>query len=149
MNYQSPISILLTDDDEDDREIFADIIHKVNGPINLENAYSGLDLINKLNLNFHKLPDLIFLDLNMPGMDGRECLSRLKSCETFSKLPVIMFSTSTAIEDINFAFEKGADLYLIKPNKFSSYFKLLKDVLEMYISNSLPVKDKKKFVYSL
>lgn len=149
MNYKSPISILLTDDDEDDREIFTDIIHKVNGPIKLESVNSGLDLLNKLSLNFNNLPDLLFLDLNMPGMDGRECLNRLKNCETLNKLPVIMFSTSAAIEDINFAYEKGADLYLIKPNKFSSYFKLLKDVLEMYVSKSLPVKDKKRFVYSL
>lgn len=149
MNYKSPISILLTDDDEDDREIFTDIIHKVNGPIKLESANSGLDLLNKLSQNFNNLPDLLFLDLNMPGMDGRECLNRLKSCDTLNKLPVIMFSTSAAIEDIDFAYEKGADLYLIKPNKFSSYFKLLKDVLEMYVSNSLPVKDKKRFVYAL
>ncbi|MBL7915037.1 MAG: response regulator [Bacteroidia bacterium] len=149
MNYKSPISILLTDDDEDDREIFTDIIHKVNGPIKLESANSGLDLLNKLSQNFNNLPDLLFLDLNMPGMDGRECLNRLKSCDTLTKLPVIMFSTSAAIEDIDFAYEKGADLYLIKPNKFSSYFKLLKDVLEMYVSNSLPVKDKKRFVYAL
>lgn len=149
MNYKSPISILLTDDDEDDREIFTDIIHKVNGPINLESASSGLDLLNKLSHNFNNLPDLLILDLNMPGMDGRECLSRLKSCDTLNKLPVIMFSTSSAIEDINFAYEKGADLYLIKPNKFSSYFKLLRDVLEMYVSKSFPIKDKKMFVYSI
>lgn len=149
MNYKSPISILLTDDDEDDREIFTDIIHKVNGPIKLDSAKSGLDLLNKLSHNLKELPDLLFLDLNMPGMDGRECLNRLKSCETLNKLPVIMFSTSAAIEDINFAYEKGADLYLIKPNKFSSYFTLLKDVLEMYIAKALPVRDKKKFVYSV
>ena len=84
----------------------------------------------------------------MPGMDGRECLHTLKSCDTLKKVPVIVFSTSAASEDIDYAYNTGADLYLIKPNKFSSYFSLLKNVLELYITKALPIKDKKRFVFS-
>ena len=146
-NHEDLINILLADDDEDDRELFADIIHQVNGPINLLCTSNGSELIAELNTLSGNLPDLLFLDLNMPGKDGRECLSEMKASSLFRKLKVIICSTSNSPDDIDYAYEKGADLYLIKPSRFSTYFHLLENVLNLYINEKLPVRDRQKFVF--
>jgi CheY-like chemotaxis protein len=145
----SSINILLADDDEDDRELFADIIHQVNGPIKLVCTTNGSELIDKLkDLSNNNLPDLLFLDLNMPGKDGRECLSEMKGSETFRQLRIIICSTSSSPDDINYAFDKGADLYLIKPPRFNTYFNLLQKILNLFAEEKLPVRDRHKFVFS-
>ncbi len=138
------LSVFLADDDDDDREIFEDIIHQVNGPINFFGLKNGTELILKLK---ETLPDLIFLDLNMPGMDGRECLVEMKSNKQLEKLKVIICSTSASPEDISYAYNQGADLYIIKPNKFNQYFSVLKDVLNLFVDQKLPIKDRNKFVW--
>ncbi len=142
------ITILLADDDEDDRDLFADIIHQVNGPVKLVLADSGNDLLNKINRWKGDPPHLLFLDLNMPGKDGRACLSEMKKHKSFRDLRVIICSTSSSPDDINFAYDKGADLYIVKPNKFTTYFSILKDVLHMFLNEKLPVKDRQKFVFT-
>ena len=144
----SSINILLVDDDEDDREFFTDIIHKVNGPVKLDYTANGKELFSKLRESLDNLPDLIFLDLNLPGKDGRDCLSEMKSSDTLSKMQVIICSTSSSPVDINYAYEKGADLYLVKPPNFTTYFNMLKNVLDMFVNNKLPVRDRQKFVFS-
>lgn len=146
-NKHKPISILLADDDEDDRDFFADIIHQVNGPVHLVCASNGSELIKKLIQVHENLPDLLFLDLNMPGKDGRECLCEMKSHEKLRDLQVIVCSTSSSPDDINYVYDKGADLYLIKPTNFATYYELLKNVLDMFLNKKLPVRDRQKFVY--
>jgi len=147
-NQDDLITILLADDDQDDRELFADIIHQVNGPVELILADSGNDLISKMNSWKGNLPHLLFLDLNMPGKDGRICLSEMKMHKSFRDLRVIICSTSSSPDDINFAYEKGADLYIVKPAKFTTYFTVLKKVLNMFLNEKLPVKDRQKFVFT-
>ncbi|MBL0341358.1 MAG: response regulator [Bacteroidetes bacterium] len=142
------ITILLADDDEDDRELFADIIHQVNGPVKLHSVSSGNELISRIAVWSGELPHLLFLDLNMPGIDGRACLTEMKKHKSFRDTHVIICSTSSSPDDINYAYEKGADLYLIKPNKFSNYFTMLKNVLNLFINEKLPVRDRQKFVFS-
>lgn len=142
------INIFLADDDEDDRELFSEIIHKVNGPIDLISTSNGSELFSKLKEFSDKLPDLLFLDLNMPGKDGRECLKEMKRNTMFRNLPVIICSTSSSPDDINYAYEKGADLYLIKPTKVATYFNMLKGVLAMFVNEKLPVRDRQKFVHT-
>lgn len=142
------INIFLADDDEDDRELFTEIIHKVNGPVDLISTSNGSELFSKLKECSDKLPDLLFLDLNMPGKDGRECLKEMKSNTLFMNLPVIICSTSSSPDDINYAYEKGADLYLIKPTKVATYFNMLKGVLAMFVNEKLPVRDRQKFVHT-
>lgn len=142
------ITILLADDDEDDRELFSDIIHQVNGPVKLILAESGNELISKINSWKGDLPHLLFLDLNMPGKDGRDCLAEMKKHKSFRDLRVIICSTSSSPDDINFAYDKGADLYIVKPNKFATYFSILKKVLNMFLDEKLPIKDRQKFVFT-
>jgi CheY-like chemotaxis protein len=87
-------TILLAEDDADDREIFEEILHDKETVQRLKTVENGLEVINALNDGLAlSLPDLIILDHNMPKMNGKQTLEYLKSTEKFSRIPVIMYST--------------------------------------------------------
>jgi CheY-like chemotaxis protein len=75
------------------------------------------------------LPGCIFLDLNMPGMDGRECLQRIKSVPRLKDIPVIMFSTSVKPEDAVTYAALGAQESVLKPYTYGGILKTMKDLM--------------------
>ena len=105
--------LMIVDDDEDDRFFFRSAIRKNNPLYECIEAKNGEDALKQLR-KAKELPDFIFLDLNMPRMDGRECLIELKKDETLKKIPVIIYSTSGYQIDINITKELGADYFLSK-----------------------------------
>src|SRR3954454_19205017 len=113
-NCSSIERIFLVDDDDDDQLIFIEALAKIDPDIKCETALDGKEAFKKLN-TMNALPDLIFLDINMPGEDGFECLAKLKQHEQFSKIPVIIFSTAATNATIIKAQLFGADAFLTKP----------------------------------
>jgi CheY-like chemotaxis protein len=106
---------MIIDDDEDDRFFFKEAVVKkmINSPLYIE-ANDGEDALRKL-LKVKQLPDFIFLDINMPCMDGRECLIQLKQDDKLKHIPVIMYSTSFSEKTINEFHKLGASNCMIKP----------------------------------
>ena len=104
---------MIVDDDKDDRFFFRSAIRKNNPSYECIEAEDGADALKQLQKAKH-LPDFIFLDLNMPKMDGRECLKELKKDKTFKKIPVIIYSTSGYTVDVKVKKELGADFFLTK-----------------------------------
>lgn len=133
----NPPFVLLADDDEDDRSIFTEILFKINKLINVETVEDGAQLLEKLS-QLIILPDLIFLDLNMPCVTGHECLLDIRKQKILNDVPVIIFSTSNRDEDINSTYIKGANLYLKKPNAFHRLETLLRNVLALDWSKYFP-----------
>lgn len=87
------------------------------------------------------LPDLVLLDLNLPKKDGREVLVAIKADEALKHLPVIIFSSSDADQDVLFAYRHGASSYLIKPHALDSYFSLLQECITFWGTRvRLPVR---------
>ena len=86
-------TILLADDDEDDRQFFRDGLHEVSGAIRLEMAGNGIELIERLNRPKAFPPDLVF-DLNMPRKNGYECLVEIRKQLKLKDLPIVVISTS-------------------------------------------------------
>jgi CheY-like chemotaxis protein len=82
--------LMIVDDDKDDRFFFCSAIRKNNPSYECIEAENGADALKQLRTT-KQLPDFIFLDLNMPKMDGRECLKELKKDETLKKIPVIIW----------------------------------------------------------
>ena len=123
------IQVLLTDDDIDDLMLFEEAIKEVSLPIEFSSAESGNELLRLLKGNYH--PNLIFLDLNMPGKNGKDCLKELRSNPDSKNIPVIMYSTSSNKEDIETCYRRGANLYVIKPHLFSDIVKTLKQILSI------------------
>jgi len=111
------IKILLIDDDEDDRDFFQFALEDLNNNITFASAESGYEAFELLQKD--KLPDYIFLDLNMPGMSGRECLIELKNNHSFNSIPVVIFSTSSDPRDVEETKKLGAIDFITKPSKTS------------------------------
>jgi CheY-like chemotaxis protein len=122
--------ILLADDDVDDTEMFCEAIENIDKSIVCHCAVNGKELLNKLNALVEK-PQLIFLDVNMPVINGWECLRMLKEDEKYRNIPVIMISTSSHKKEMDIAWDLGALCYFIKPNNFNE----LSEVLEAITAN--------------
>lgn len=123
------IHIILADDDEDDRLFFTDAFSelKINTKVNTYN--DGVELMNYLNSDDAILPQVLFLDLNMPKKNGIECLHEIKSNSKFEDIAIAIYSTSSSEEHIEETFVSGANIYIKKPNDFESLKKILSDVV--------------------
>jgi len=121
---------LLVDDDKDDAELFCEAVATIDRSIVCVCPSSGKEALLSLAENRKSLPDLAFFDLNMPQMDGWECLRRLKSDRVLSAIPVIMYSTSSLASYMQAAREQGAVCFFTKPSDYDQ----LKAVLQVIIS---------------
>lgn len=143
------LSILLADDDLDDRFFFDKVLKEIPISTSLKTVNNGEQLMNYLNENLQKLPDVLFLDLSMPRKTGFECLSEIKENRNLRHLQVIMFTTS---------FTRGADLeqnlkstlikmgaldYIRKPNEYEELKRVIHQALLKIIDNAERVDRKK------
>ena len=117
-------TFLLIDDDLDDRLLFQIALEDSKAHVGYMEA-SGCNEALKLLENSSELPDYIFLDLNMPEIDGVECLSILKQHNRFAHIPVIIFSTSSDPEDVSRTRKLGAIDFVSKPSKVSELTNLI------------------------
>ena len=123
------IYIILADDDEDDRLLFTDAFEelRINTKVNTFN--DGVELMEYLNTPNAVLPNVLFLDLNMPKKNGIECLYEIKKDDRFSEIAIAIFSTSSSEEHIEETFVQGANIYIKKPSDFATLKKVLSDVV--------------------
>jgi len=124
-----PKIILLADDDRDDTEMFCEALSKIDKSLICYNTVNGSELLKKLNEIAVK-PDLIFLDLNMPVMNGWQCMRKLKEDDHYKDIPVIMISTSSHQKEMDMAPEMGALCYFVKPNNFNELVQVLHIITE-------------------
>lgn len=129
MEYD-PLYILLADDDEDDRNFFKEALQEIRVKTSITLMNDGVQLMNYLKDPGNRLPDVIFLDLNMPAKSGFDCLVEIRSDSRLRNLAIAIYSTSSSDENIEEAFVQGANIYIKKPNDFS----ILKSILEQVIS---------------
>jgi len=124
--------ILIVDDDDDDLGFFADAVTELFPHAECLVAHNGIEALSVLELADY-MPDYIFLDLNMPRMDGKECMKHIKRNPRFSAIPLIIYSTSRRKEDSAEAHESGAVAFLVKPSKFE----LLKQEIALIVNNKV------------
>lgn len=128
MNSEKFYNIFLADDDEDDTFLFQEALEQIAVSSELVTAENGLELMKKLH-GVEVIPDLIFLDMNMPVKNGLECLMEIKATEKFKEIPIVILSTSVAGYLIESAYDAGANLYIQKPTSFTSLISLLEKCL--------------------
>jgi DNA-binding response OmpR family regulator len=121
--------IILADDDEDDRLFFTDAFGELKINTKVSTYEDGVALMNYLNREDCILPDILFLDLNMPKKSGKECLIEIRSNKKFDNIAVAIYSTSSSEEDIEDTFVQGANIYIKKPSDFNVLKKMLSDVV--------------------
>jgi CheY-like chemotaxis protein len=121
----------LIDDDIDDQEIFLSVLEEFDPSIRCYTAANGQEAIHKLTSEGVK-PDLIFLDLNMPLMNGKQFLKACSSLDGCKEIPVIILTTSSDKKSIEETKQLGAKDYITKPDKFSAWGTIIKEKLNVY-----------------
>lgn len=147
-SHKASIHILLADDDRDDRFFFQDALSELSIPTQLTTVEDGEKLMTYLSENSDKLPDVLFLDLNMPCKNGPECLAEIKSNKQLQKLPVIIYSTSLHDTVANELYKNGAHYYIRKTD-LTELKKVLYRVLTMMVEKKFARPLRNKFILSL
>ncbi len=143
-----PLKVILADDDDDDRELFREAVEETTSGVKLTMVKDGEELMNELTVADAKLPDIIFLDLNMPVKSGKECLEEIKNNEKLRHIPIIIYSTSSRREEIEETFKGGANLYISKPDSFNDLKRIAKKVFSLdWKDFANPSKEKFVFKY--
>ena len=120
--------ILIVDDDPDDVQFFCNALYESNKPyycISVTNAEEALLFIENTLIN----PEFIFLDLNMPRVDGKECLIKLKSNPQSKNIPVIVYSTTSHKKEIEELYKLGASKFITKPDNMKVLINAISDIL--------------------
>ncbi|MBE9035811.1 response regulator [aff. Roholtiella sp. LEGE 12411] len=135
---QKTVTILMADDDEDDSMLVSEALAESQLPIEAYIVRNGEELMDFLynrgryvDKSSAPRPDLILLDLNMPKKDGIEALRDIKNDPKLRRIPVVVLTTSGAQEDIDNAYDLGANSFIIKPVTFDSFVDVMK-TLEKY-----------------
>ena len=119
----------IADDDPDDRELFIEALHGIDQLSKCITAFDGREALSKLTNGLAQLPDFIFLDLNMPRMNGKECLTEIKKNDNLHHIPVIIYSTSAEKKDVDETMRLGATFFLQKPNRFDDLSAALANII--------------------
>ncbi|MGV9002920.1 response regulator [Flavobacterium sp.] len=121
------IKLLLADDDLDDCLFFEEALEELSVPTKLTTVNDGVQLMDFLNSSTDSLPDVIFLDLNMPRKSGTECLVELKQNNLLKDIPVVIISTSLDPEVLATLYKNGAHYYVRKPGDFNVLTKVIEE----------------------
>ncbi len=125
--------ILLVDDDADDQLYFRDAISELRKKVECVIGNNGKEA--QVQIGNPPPPDIIFLDLNMPLMNGYEFLDFLKKEEAYKNIPVVIFTTSSEPQDVARVRQMGAHLFFTKPTNFSILCSKLDKILDMNFSS--------------
>jgi len=140
--------ILLADDDKDDSILFQEILEELPLSTHLTKVSNGEQLMQFLNETKDQLPDVLFLDLNMPRKNGYDCLLEIKGSERLKSLSVIIFSTAFEPQVISLLYKKGAQYYIRKPNSYRQMKNLIHQALILTGTTKIEYPLQEKFVLS-
>ncbi|HVU57767.1 MAG TPA: response regulator [Puia sp.] len=126
-----PLHVLLVDDDADDREIFTWTMSNIYPSAVIDMAIDGQDALEKLE-QWEYCPDIIFVDLNMPRMNGFDFLKEIRQMDRWKELPVIVYSTSSNPKDMARSWQAGATDYIVKGTDMASVKRDILQALEKF-----------------
>jgi CheY-like chemotaxis protein len=136
-----PASILLVEDNPMDVELIIDAFKEARLTNKIRVAKNGKEALEFLfgegkytDRNQYPLPDIVLLDLKMPGIDGHEVLRRIKVAEKLKRLPVIILTSSNDEGDRVISYDSGANSYLVKPVSFDDFLKVVKQVSDYWLT---------------
>lgn len=115
----------MAEDDPDDLLLFREALKHSNAACELIAASSGSEIIDALAKLYPRKPDVVILDINMPGMNGLECLKEIRSNKLYRDIPVGMLSTSADAAYVDKAYKTGANFFAVKPPSYSVLVELI------------------------
>jgi len=143
------LNILLADDDTDDCLFFKEAITALIPPENFTAVHDGEQLMQLLAAENIKLPDVLFLDLNMPRKNGFECLTEIKNNLHLKSLPVVIFSTSFEQEVVNLLYSGGAQYFIRKPSEFERFKNIILYTLTLIQQKNTGKPARENFVLTI
>lgn len=137
MNKQRPVEILLIEDNSGDvlltQEAFEEIHFNENMNVIMDGESALNFLYKKANYKNAPTPDLIILDLNIPRIDGKELLGKIKQDTLLKKIPVIILSTSKSDADVRACYNLQANCYLVKPVDFEQFIEIVTFIRDFWL----------------
>lgn len=140
------LNIILAEDDFDDRLLFEEAIDELPVSVQLSTFNNGDELMEWLIKKKTKLPDALYLDLNMPRKNGFATLAEIKKNPELQDLPVIIFSTATNQDMINQVFKDAAHYYIRKPVHFWALKELIYKSLKLIADKDIALPGKESFM---
>jgi two-component system response regulator len=135
--------MIFAEDDEDDRLLIRDALAEVRPTASTRFVTSGQELLDLLRgsepftaAELNPTGIVVFLDLNMPGKDGREMLGELKADQKLRSIPIVVLTTSSAEADITASYDHGASSYLVKPSSFGALKSMLGAAAGYYLDTA-------------
>jgi len=141
-------NIFLADDDEDDRLFFEEALKEICIDAILTIAEDGDELMEILYRPPVPLPDVIFLDLNMPKKNGFECLAEIKNNGNLKDLPIIIFTTSLQEESVSKVYSQGANYYVRKPTDYRQLKIIMRKILSIDWFKEVLQPEKERFIFT-
>lgn len=131
-----PRNILYVEDNQDAVTFFSRVVNKM-GDYNFVTREDGNSAISLLEEKQDFEPEMILLDINLPGMNGFEILQYVRSKTAYKHVPVIMFTSSDDDGDVKKSYEYGANAYLIKPDSLQSLKEVLQDTFNFWLKHNV------------
>ena len=131
-----PKNILYVEDNKDSITFFNRVVNKL-GDYHFKTTEDGTSALKLLDEEQDFEPEMILLDINLPGMNGFEILQHLRTKTAYKHVPVIMFTSSDDYSDIKKSYEYGANAYLIKPDSLHSLKELLADTFNFWLKHNV------------
>lgn len=140
------MNIYLADDDEADCLLFKDALEELPVTVNLTTVHDGEQLMDLLTQKGNRLPDVLFLDLNMPRKNGFAALGQIKRDNKLLDLPVIVFSTANDQAKVKMVFRDAAHYYIRKPAKFSELKEVIYKALVLIAEGNIKLPKQENFM---
>jgi CheY-like chemotaxis protein len=125
-----PQTFFIVDDDQDDIDLFREAVAKTDPHIQCRTFLDAQKAIDELQGELLLKPDVIFIDLNMPRVNGRQCLREIRKINELDNVPVVIYSTSSYEKDIEETRELGASHFFTKPSSFNDLCQIVSTVAE-------------------
>jgi CheY-like chemotaxis protein len=135
--------ILMADDDKDDYLILKEAAEKADEKFQVSYAGNWLELWRFI---LKTLPDVLFLDINMPVKNGIECLQLIRQERKYDNIPILIYSTSVSKSDIDKAYQNGANYFIVKPNAIDDITNIITRLISMGKEALLAVPSREEFV---
>lgn len=127
--------VFLVDDDYEDHEIFKMAFDKIESSYELVTCENGIEAVDKFKKDPSFSPDIIFFDVNMPRMNGKDCIKELRKIPSLDPIPMILYSTHDGQKEIGEAKEAGASDFMTKPASIAEFSKSLKNILNKHLKS--------------
>lgn len=143
------LQILLAEDDADDRLLFREAFSELKLETTVSSVDDGEQLMKRLNNEKEPIPDILFLDLNLPRKNGLDCLIEIRNNARLEEMSVVIYSTSSSEQDMEATFHAGANVYITKPSDFNVLKQMLKKSLTVAHLYQEPPFNKANFLLRL